>query len=399
MTMGTKQELFRSCLERYLTGTTKEKTRILDELAANTGMHRKAVIRALRREQCHDARLPQRRRGPKERYGPAITAALKELWEMSGELCAERLKPALPDYLHPLERDGDWCHHQETTALLQQMSLATMKRRIAGFRKARSPRGMSTTKPSHLKEMIPVRTGPWENPRPGFGEIDSVAHCGHTLLGDFAYTINYTDIATTWTECAAQLNKGQERTLKSIHAIRERLPWPLLGLDPDSGSEFVNWHCKAWCDAETIELTRSRPNHRNDNAHVEQKNYTVVRKALGYVRIEEDTAITLMNRLYAGPWRLFVNFFQPTMKCVQKERIGSKYRRRYDTPQTPYRRAMADDRILPAVKADLARLKNTLNPLALRREIDTLTDKILHLARRRERERSRERARSQFAMS
>lgn len=132
-----------------------------------------------------------------------------------------------------------------------------------------------------------MRTGPWENPPPGYGEIDSVAHCGHTLLGDFAYTINYTDIATSWAECVAQKNKGQRATLESIKMIRGRLPWTVKGLDPDTGSEFVNWHCKAWCDAEQIALTRSRPNHRNDNAHVEQKNYTVVRKALGYIRIED----------------------------------------------------------------------------------------------------------------
>lgn len=279
------------------------------------------------------------------------------------------------------------------------MSLGTMKRRIAGFRKARHPRGLSVTKPSHLKELIPVRTGPWENPAQGYGEIDSVAHCGHTLLGDFAYTINYTDIATSWAECAAQKNKGQRATLESIKMLRERLPWALRGLDPDTGSEFVNWHCKTWCDTHAVELTRSRPNHRNDNAHVKQKNYTVVRKALGYVRIETDEAIVLMNRLYAGPWRLFVNFFQPTMRCVRKERTGSRYVRRYDAPQTPYQRAMGDARIPLHVKEELTRPKETLNPLTLRREIDTLTSKILHLARRRERACARVGARSQFAMS
>lgn len=150
MTMGTKRELFRSCLKRYLQGNREAKTRILDELSANTGMHRKAVIRALRRERRRNPLAPPKRRGPKEQYGPGVTAALKELWEISGELCAERLKPAFPDYLVPLRRDDDWRYHQETTALLLQMSLGTMKRRIAGFRKARTPHGLSATKPSHL---------------------------------------------------------------------------------------------------------------------------------------------------------------------------------------------------------------------------------------------------------
>ena len=153
-------------------------------------------------------------------------------------------------------------------------------------------------------------------------------------------------------------------------------------MDPDTGSEFVNWHCKGWCDTEKIELTRSRPNHKNDNAHVEQKNYTVVRKVLGYTRIETDEAVVLMNQLYAGPWRLFVNFFQPTMKCVEKKRVGSKYIRKYDTPQTPYQRALTDPRISAEVKAELTVLKETLNPLVLRKEIDTLVRKIFNSARR-----------------
>ena len=257
-----------------------------------------------------------------------------------------------------------------------------MKDRIAGFKKARHPRGKSTTKPSQLKEIIPIRRGPWNNPAPGFGEIDTVVHCGSTLLGNMAYTVNYTDITTTWAECTAQLNKGQQRTLESIKTIWERLPWTLLGLDPDTGSEFINWHCKAWCDVEGIALTRSRPNHKNDNAHIEQKNYTVVRKVLGYTRIETAAAITLMNELYAGPWRLFVNFFQPTMKCVAKKRVGSRYIRTYDIPQTPYQRALADERISDEVKAELTALKEVLNPLVLRKEIDTLVSKIFNIARR-----------------
>lgn len=380
--MSTKQELLRAALKRYLGADKQKKTKIIDELAANTHLHRKTVIRALKREQMRDPLKPAGKRGRKTRYGPAVTAALKELWEMSGMLCAERLKSAVPDYLAPLRRDGMWRHTQETTWLLRNMSEATIRRRLAGFKKARQPHGKSTTKPSQLKEIIPVRRGPWDNPAPGFGEIDTVVHCGSTLLGDMAYTVNYTDITTTWSECAAQLNKGQRRTLESIKAIRERLPWELKGLDPDTGSEFINGHCKAWCDAEGIELTRSRPNHKNDNAHVEQKNYTVVRKVLGYTRIDSKEAIVLMNKLYAGPWRLFVNFFQPTMKCIKKKRVGSKYVRKYDRPQTPYQRALQDPRVSAEVKARLTARQETLNPLVLRKEIDTLVRTIFNSARR-----------------
>ena len=382
MTMTTKQELLRAALKRYLGADKHTKTKILDELAANTGMHRKAVLRALKREQMRAPPRQSGNRAHKPGYAPAVTAALEELWEMSGMLCAERLKPIIPDYLEPLMRDGMWRHTPATTRLLRHMSMGTMKDRIAGFKKARHPRGKSTTKPSQLKEIIPIRRGPWNNPAPGFGEIDTVVHCGSTLLGNMAYTVNYTDITTTWAECTAQLNKGQQRTLESIKTIWERLPWTLLGLDPDTGSEFINWHCKAWCDVEGIALTRSRPNHKNDNAHIEQKNYTVVRKVLGYTRIETAAAITLMNELYAGPWRLFVNFFQPTMKCVAKKRVGSRYIRTYDIPQTPYQRALADERISDEVKAELTALKEVLNPLVLRKEIDTLVSKIFNIARR-----------------
>jgi hypothetical protein len=302
---------------------------------------------------------------------------------MSGELCAERLKEAIPDYLPPLQRDGNWHHTRDTTELLLRMSIGTMKDRIAKFQKARHPRGVSTTKPSQLKEIIPIRRGPWENPRPGDGEVDTVVHCGSSLLGDMAYTVNFTSIATGWSEQAAQLNKGQQRTLESIQAIEARLPWQLTGLDPDSGSEFINWHCKSWCDAEGIELTRSRPNHKNDNAHVEQKNYTAVRKVLGYSRIETEAAVVLINELYAGPWRLYVNFFQPVMKCVEKKRIGSRYVRKYDLPKTPCQRALEHPEIPREVKDELRKTKAKLNPLALRKEIDMLVSKIFKIARLR----------------
>lgn len=379
--MATKQELFRSVLGRYLNADKKTKCNILDELEANTKMHRKAVIRALKTEQMRDPLRPPKKRGRKIQYDPMVTSALKTIWEVSRELCAERLKFAVADYISPLIRDGDWQYSKDTTTLLLKMSMGTMKSRIATFQKARHSKGISSTKPSHLKEVIPVRRGPWENPNPGDGEVDTVAHCGGTLKGDFAYTVNFVSIATGWTESVAQLNKGQQITVQSLQVIQHRLPWMLTGLDPDSGSEFINWHCKTWCDAETIELTRSRPNHKNDNAYIEQKNYTAVRKLLGYSRIETQEAIALMNKLYAGPWRLYINFFQPTMKCIEKKRIGSKYIRKYDEPKTPYQRALDHPDISQDVKDELKKTKETLNPLQLKKEIDMLVSKIFKISR------------------
>lgn len=383
MTMVTKKELLKAQLGQYLKATKEEKGHILNGLETALGMPRKSIIRALRREQLRDPEATRKRRGRAIVYGLIVTEALHEIWEIASEICAERLRPILDAYVSILIRDRMWTYGETTTDLLLTMSLGTMKNRIRGFLRAKAGGGRSTTKPSHLKELIPVRTVPWENPVPGYGEVDTVVHCGHTLTGDMAYTVNYTDIATTWTESAAQLNKGQERTRQSIAAIKERLPFPLRGLDPDTGSEFINWHVKDWCDQEHIELTRSRPNHKNDNAHIEQKNYTTVRKFLGYVRIETENAIRLMNELYAGPLRLYINYFQPSMQCVRKERIGSRYVRKYDTPQTPYQRILNRNDIDPTIKERLNHEYATLNPLKLKNEIDRLIIRIIKIARPR----------------
>lgn len=380
--MATKKEVLREHLKRYLKASRKEKQSILNSLAAVLGMHRKSIVRALKREQNADPWKPAGKAGRRLIYTPDVTAALKEVWEISGELCAERLHPMISEYVRILERDRMWLYDDETTWKLRAMSLATMKRRIAKFVRAKLGGGRSTTKPSDLKEMIPIRRGPWENPDPGYGEIDTVVHCGSTLSGDMAYTVNFVDIATFWSESAAQINKGQQRTRESIAEINRRLPFPMRGLDPDTGSEFINWHVKEWCDKEGIELTRSRPNHKNDNAHIEQRNFTNVRKLLGYARIDTPEAVELMNELYAGPWRLYVNFFQPVMQCQKKERIGSRYTRKYDIPKTPYARVLADPRISQTVKDDLERQYAILNPAILRKEIDRLVCKIFDTQKR-----------------
>ena len=376
MTMATKKEVLREHLTRYLKASRKEKGRILDHLTAVLGMHRKAVTRALERERRRDPWKETGKAGRPLLYGADVTAGLKELWEVSGELCAERLHTVIGEYVNILIRDDMWLHADDVTYKLQAMSIGTIKDRVAGFLRLKLGGGRGTTKPSNLKEIIPIRRGPWEHPAPGYGEIDTVVHCGSTLSGDMAYTVNFVDIATFWSESAAQINKGQMRTKRSIIEMKQRLPFPLLGLDPDTGSEFINWVLKEWCDKEKVELTRSRPNHKNDNAHIEQRNFTNVRKLLGYSRIDVQLAVNLMNELYAGPWRLYVNFFQPVMQCQKKERIGSRYVRRYDIPKTPYQRVLADSRIDSEVKEKLTRQYASLNPKTLRREIDILVRKI-----------------------
>ncbi len=378
--MSTKKEVVREHLERYLKAPKEEKTRIISSVTESLGLHRKSVVRAFRREQLRGSN-PRGRPGRRLYYGKDVSVVLKNLWEISGELCAERLHPILSEYVRVLSRDKLWQHDDPVTGKLLAMSLGTMKTRVGSFVRAKLGGGRSTTKPSDLKELIPIRRGPWQNPAPGYGEIDTVVHSGSTLSGIMAYTVNFTDISTMWDESVAQMNKGMKETLESIKKIKKGLPFPLLGLDPDTGSEFINWHLKKWCDKNNIEITRSRPNHKNDNAHIEQRNFTGVRKFLGYSRIDEEEAVVLLDELYRGPLRLYRNFFQPSSKCLRKVRIGSKYIRRYDTAKTPYQRVLEDKRIDEKVKERLRGRYAKLNPLTLKREVDALITRIFKIQR------------------
>lgn len=373
--MHTKHQVLNANLERYLKATKAQKGVLLDEWTASLSMHRKAMIRYVRNQQMKIPGAVGGKRGPKERYGPAVTAALHECWDISSELCAERLHPMLSEYVRILQRDHQWHHANDVTQLLCRLSLATLKRRLRKLRSAKRIQRHTTTHPSVIRS-IPIRRGPWVNPSPGYGEIDTVVHCGDTLAGDMAYSVNYTDIATTWWEGAIQLNKGQTRTQRSIQNIQARLPFPLLGLDPDSGSEFINMVLHQWCQTEQIELTRSRPYHKNDNAHIEQKNGAITRKFLGYARIDTEEQIALIQQLYTGPLRLYVNFFQPSMQLLRKDRVGARYRRIYDQAKTPYQRVLEHPTVTDEVKTKLTLLYQTLNPLLLKQQIDRLIKKI-----------------------
>lgn len=377
ITMATKHAIIKEKLAEYLKSSKEGKGKLLDHICEITGLHRKSVTRRFNILQTRDDQI-QPRRGRKTIYGPAVGCALKEIWELFGEICAKRLHPNLSEYVRVLAAQDGWNHSQETTGLLLKMSVSSAKRIIAEFRKARRPgKGFSSTKPSALKEIIPVRRGPWDNPLPGNGEIDSVAHCGITLIGDYAYSVQYTDVATLWMCLSAQWNKGQIATLGSIKRIELHLPFPLLGLDPDSGSEFINWNTKKWCNAHIppVLLTRIRPYHKNDHARIEQKNYVNIRQWLGYVRIENPAMVCKMNRLY-DLLEDFVNFFLPSEKCIAKEHIGSKYRRRYDLAQTACCRVLAHPAISNGVKERLRGKYATLDPKKMKKQIDQLVTEI-----------------------
>src|SRR3984957_13431059 len=240
MTMATKQEVIKDKLADYLAADKAGKGKILGELESITHMHRQAIIRRLNELAVRGPGWVKKHSGRKEQYGPRVTEALRELWELSDHNCAERLHPQLLELVTVLKRFKAWDYPDSTTNLLLTMSLGTVKDRIESFPKvARGNTG--TTKPSELKELVPIRRGPWDNPEPGKGEVDTVAHCGGSLVGDYAFTVQYTDVATIWTLLQAQWNKGMVATKESLRQMRERCPLTITGFDFDSGSEFINF--------------------------------------------------------------------------------------------------------------------------------------------------------------
>jgi len=377
MTMATKQEVLREKLADYLAADKTGKGKILAELESIIHMHRQAIIRRLNVLAVRDPGWEKKHSGRKEKYGPRVTEALKEIWELADHICAERLHPQLTELVNVLKRCKEWVYPSDTTNLLLTMSLGTVKDRIESFPKI--PRGgTGTTKPSELKELVPIRRGPWDNPQPGNGEVDTVAHCGSSLVGDYAYTVQYTDVATIWTLLNAQWNKGMIATKESLKAMYERSPFTITGFDFDSGSEFINYEVVPWCNTLTppVVCSRTRPYRKNDHARIEQKNYTNVRHWVGYLRYDDPRQVKILNQLYLL-LEDYLNFFLPSMKCVKKERIGSKYRRVYDTPQTAYARVLAHPNISDDTKTKLKVKYATLNPKTLKKNIEQLQQRLL----------------------
>ncbi len=377
MTMYTRKEIFIKTLPKYLQANKEEKGNILDHVCGITGMHRKRVITRFREIQVrHEHVNWSDTRGRCVYYTPDVTVALKDVWKVSGGICAERLHPTVRDLVENLQRFKHWKHSDLVTHKLLAMSLGTMKVRISHFDKAHGGKGRAMTKPSSLKELIPVRRGPWENPDPGVGEIDTVAHCGSDTSGLFAFTVQYSDIATLWVLLAGQMGKDKVATLESIKAMRDRLPMPLVGLDPDTGSEFVNWTCKQWCDDKGVEMTRIRPGQKNDHGRIEQKHYPNVRCYAGYIRIDTQERVAILQELYSV-LEVCINHFVSSMKCIEKHRTNTKHTSRvYDTAATPYARVMTHKDICVSVKKKLKAFHETLDVFALRKEIEQLRTKL-----------------------
>jgi len=379
--METRNDIFKTHLQKYLKATKTQKSQLLDSICEVSNLHRKAAIRKFKRLQKQSSSAPAPKRGRPVVYGPDVNAALKQVWEAASEICGELLYPLIAEYVTIFQRDGMWNHSKEATAKLLSISEGAVKSRVGKFAKASGiHRGKSGTKPSQLKEIIPIFSGPWSDKPPGYGQIDTVAHCGSSLAGNFVWTVNWTDVATLWGARRAQWNKGQRATLESVATIQESLPFALLGIHPDTGGEFITWLLQGWCEDRGIEMTRSRPNHKNDNAYVEQKNGHVVRRFLGYTRYDCKDTVEVMNGLYAV-LDVYLNHFVTSRKTLEKVRIGSKYKRRYDKAQTPYARVLADPTIDQKVKDKLKSEHQKLNPLLLKKQVDTLINRILTIQR------------------
>ena len=386
MNMHIKHEVTKEVLPRYLKADKEEKKKILDEFSATTGYHRKSAIRKLRRLQMTPhfkesaAGIHTRKR---ERiYDGYVEAVLEQIYEVLGGIGSRRIHPQVSIILEKGIKFGHIKTDPITEMKIRAMSRSTLDRMITRVRERNAIKGISTTRPGTLlKSEIPFRVGVWEETDPGFSEIDLVAHCGDSASGMFISTLNTTDIATMWFESEPVMGKAQERVVEGLQEIEKRIPYSQRGIDSDNGSEFINRQLYEYCLKKKIIFTRSRSYKKNDNAHIEQKNYTTVRQVLGYQRFDTEEVFTLMQKLYRGPLRLYINFFQPSVKCIEKKRVGSKIKKIYDTAKTPFERVVAHSSIPETTKETLTRLFESLDPFQLRKEVDGLVRKIQELSK------------------
>ena len=370
MGKNERQAYLKAIRSRYRRARKKVKVTILDEFCAVCGYNRKYAIRLLNQ---YGKPRKKRRPGRKPIYAsPELLTALKRIWFASDQMCSKKLKAAIPLWL-PYYETVYKPLTPETQHRLLSVSAATIDRLLKPVRVVHGRKGLSGTRPGTLlKNQIPIRTHFWDVSQPGFMEADTVAHCGNSLAGSFIWSLTMTDIHTTWTENRATWDKGAEGVLAQIQDIEDRLPFALQGFDCDNGSEFLNWHLlRYFTDHPSVtSFTRSRPYKKNDNAHVEQKNWSHVRQLFGYDRFEDRQILPLMNDLYANEWSLYQNHFCPNMKLKEKKRINSKYYKKYDPPRTPYDRVLVSDHVSDEAKERLKTVHQSLNPFILKKIIE-----------------------------
>jgi hypothetical protein len=377
LNMSQRQAVTKELKLVYQKAGKKEKGEIIDRLAELTGYHRYYAAFKLSRPwiKRRRRRLPVSSR-PRI-YDHAVFHALRKIWVIYDGICSKRLIPTLPEAVRKLEKCGELTLSQKVKAKLLAISPATMDRMLKPVRAAFKLKGISTTKPGTLlKNQVPLRTfSQWDDKQPGFMEIDLVAHCGDSARDMFIYSLNLTDVFTGWTEPVAVMGKAEVRVFGGLQTVEARLPFSLLGLDSDNDSAFINGELIHYCESKHITFTRCRPYRKNDQAYIEQKNYSVVRRVIGYARYDTDEQLILINRIYVC-LRLYINFCLPVMKLIRKERFGSKVRKHYDVAKTPYQRLLEAKTITQMRKENLHRQYAKLNPADLRRSLNRLLKKL-----------------------
>jgi hypothetical protein len=383
--MGERRAVATKTGQRYQRATKKEKGKILDEFVELTGYHR-VHARAVLRRPTHGSQKKQKRTARasgqnRKHYDQRVLEALRRIWMILDFICGKRLVAIMPEVLKRLEYFGEFKCDRRTREKLLQISAATIDRLLAPERRKHQLRGRARTKPGTLlKKQIPLRTfSEWNEQRPGFVEIDLVAHDGGLAAGEYLYTLDMTDVYSGWTEVQAVQNKAQVWVFAALKDLRAQMPFALQGIDSDNGSEFINDNLLEYCQHEGITFTRSRPYRKNDNCFVEQKNYTIVRRHVGYQRLTGPEQLALVNQLYRH-LRLYANYFQPVMKLKSKERNGSQVKKTYYPAQTPYQRLRGAAHLSAAAKLRLTREYALLNPAELKRKIEQIQTKLLKLA-------------------
>jgi len=379
MTSMSKKELISAVKTRYLKAVKKEKGKILDEFCKSTGYARKYAIVILAAGYDNNRIARVGRKGRKKKYGHETMAAVVKIWEVLDFPCGQRLQPALPEMYATLVRFKEMIFTEAIRDDLETISAKTLDRRLKRERERRHlkrNRGL-TCRGNLLKSQIPIRITDWDTSQLGYAEIDTVAHNGGDPSGEFIFTLDLTEIFSGWSEQKAVMGKGETGVLKATKNIRKDLPFNLLGIDGDNGGEIINYQMLKYCTEEKLVYTRSRPDRKNDNAYVEQKNHTHVRQLVGYGRYDTQEQLTMLNDLYRHEYRLFTNFFRPVMKIKSKEKINNSIcKKKYDTAQSPYQRLLNCDQLSWAKKDELTKLYLSLNPVQLKRAIEEKVAKL-----------------------